>query len=161
MGRVDFANQFQELYKVHRATFRTWWPLFYWLINAVCVNAYRLYVLYSKEHDLETLLLSHLRFCTELYCKLLQYSTAVQQIQLQISLPGQRTFGSDLPHLHFWVQRPIQSSCEWCLYKLRCNRLQGTVKAGARAKGSILGCSFCDVALCQVGSCWDDFHSNN
>jgi hypothetical protein len=159
MSGVDLANQFRESYEVHRTTFRTWWPLFYWLIDVVCVNAYRLYSLYSREHS-ETPLLSHLRFRTALYCNLLQYSTAVQQIQLQMSLPGQCTFRSYLPHLHFWVQRPTRSSCKWCLYKLQYNRLQGTVKAGARAKQSILGCSFCDAALCQVGSCWDDFHSN-
>jgi hypothetical protein len=75
-------------------------------------------------------------------------------------LPGQRTFGSNLPYLHFWVRRPIQGSCKWCLYKLQKDRLQGLVKVGARAKTSIFGCSFCSVALCQEGSCWGDFHLN-
>jgi hypothetical protein len=41
----------------------------------------------------------------------------------------------------------MRSSFEWRLYK-RYNKLQGIVKARARAKGSILGCSFCGVALC-------------
>jgi hypothetical protein len=101
---------------------------------------------------------THLQFRTELYCQLLQYSTAVQQIQLQMSLLGQRTFGSDLPHLHYWVRMPIRSSCKWCLYKLQMDRLQGLVKVGARAKSSILGCSFCNAALCQEGLCWGYFH---
>ena len=36
MGGVDLANQFRELYKLHRATLRTWWLLFYRLIDVVC-----------------------------------------------------------------------------------------------------------------------------
>jgi hypothetical protein len=48
----------------------------------------------------ETPLLSHLQFHTEPYCKLLGYSIAVQQIQLQMTLSGQRVFGFDLPYLH-------------------------------------------------------------
>jgi hypothetical protein len=110
MGGVDLANQFRESYELHRKTFRTWWPLFFWLIDAICVKLYRLYVLYMKERN-ETVLLTHRQFRTKLYTTLLQYSISVQQIQLRMSLPGQRTFGSDLSHLHFWVRRPIRSSC--------------------------------------------------
>jgi hypothetical protein len=42
MGGVDLANQFREAYETHRPTFRTWWPLFYWLIDVACVNSYLL-----------------------------------------------------------------------------------------------------------------------
>jgi hypothetical protein len=101
IGGVDLANQFQESYKVHKATLRTWWPLFYWLIDVVYVNSYRLYLLHNQELETKTLLLTHLQFRTKLYCTLLQYSTIVQQIQLQMTLPSQRAFGSNLPHLHF------------------------------------------------------------
>ncbi len=43
IGGVDLANQFREVYETHKPTFRNWWPLFYWLINVACINAYRLY----------------------------------------------------------------------------------------------------------------------
>jgi hypothetical protein len=43
IGGVDLANQFREAYETHKPIFRTWWPLFYWLINIACINAYRLY----------------------------------------------------------------------------------------------------------------------
>jgi hypothetical protein len=43
MGGVDLANQYRELYKTHKPTLRTWWPLFYWLIDVTCINVYRLY----------------------------------------------------------------------------------------------------------------------
>ncbi|PVH68879.1 hypothetical protein DL98DRAFT_387994, partial [Cadophora sp. DSE1049] len=44
MGGVDLANQFREAYETHRITQRNWWPLFYWLIDMACINAYRLYL---------------------------------------------------------------------------------------------------------------------
>ena len=69
MGGVDLANQFREAYETHRPTFRTWWPLFYWLIDVACVNSYRLYQLHITDKPL-----THLQFRTLLYCKLLGYS---------------------------------------------------------------------------------------
>jgi hypothetical protein len=88
INSVDLTNQFQEVYKLHRITLCTWWPLFYWLINVIYMNAYWLYILHTTEHDPKVRLLSHLQFCIELYYKLLQNSTTVQQIHLQITLPG-------------------------------------------------------------------------
>jgi hypothetical protein len=159
MGGVDLANQFREAYELHRTTLRTWWPLFYWLIDVVCVNAYRLYVLYTTEHNLKTPLLSHRQFRTELYYKLLGYSVAVQQIQLQMTLPGQRAFGSDLPYLHVLVRMP-RAACVWCFYKLKSNRILG-IQDQKAPKKSYFGCQFCNVQLCKEGSCWGEFHLNN
>ena len=159
MGGVDLANQFREAYELHRTTLRTWWPLFYWLIDVICVNAYRLYVLHTTEHSPETPLLSHLQFRTELYCQLLRYSIAVQQIQLRMTLPGQRTFGSNLPYLHILVQMP-RATCVWCFYKLKSNRILG-IQDKKALKRSCFGCQFCNVQLCKEGSCWVEFHSNN
>jgi hypothetical protein len=67
---VDLANQFRAVYIVHKPTFRTWWPLFYWLIDIACINAYRLYQLTGGKR-----LLTHLQFKTELYLKLFSYSS--------------------------------------------------------------------------------------
>jgi len=69
IGGVDLANQFRESYEVHRSTLRTWWPLFYWFVDVVCVNAYRLYLLHTKEYNKTPL--TYLQFRTQLYCQLL------------------------------------------------------------------------------------------
>jgi len=68
MGGVDLANQFRESYETHRPTFRTWWPLFYWLVDVACVNSYRLYRLYITDKPL-----MHLQFRILFYYKLLGY----------------------------------------------------------------------------------------
>jgi hypothetical protein len=95
MGGVDLANQLREAYKTHRPTSRTWWPLFYWLIDVACINAYRLHVLHMEEP------LTHLQFRILLYCKLLEYSERAKIRRLQVDLGGKRVFNPDLQHLHY------------------------------------------------------------
>ncbi|PVH67387.1 hypothetical protein DL98DRAFT_507741, partial [Cadophora sp. DSE1049] len=92
MGGVDLANQFREAYETHRTTQRNWWPLFYWLIDMACINAYRLYFLHTNVERP----LNHLQFRIKLYCTLLEYFIKVQLIQLYAELGGKRLFNSDL-----------------------------------------------------------------
>ena len=49
IGGVDLVNQFREVYETHRPISRNWWPLFYWLIDVACVNAYRLHQLHMEK----------------------------------------------------------------------------------------------------------------
>ena len=70
MGGVDLANQFRESYETHRATLRNWWPLFYWLIDVACINAYRLYQLQVQDRPL-----THIQFRVEIYIKLVAYAS--------------------------------------------------------------------------------------
>jgi hypothetical protein len=97
IGGVDLANQYREVYETHKPTFRTWWPLFYWLIDVACINAYRLYVLHTTDKRP----LTHLQFRIELYCKLLGYSKKANLHSLQVKLGGKRVFGPDLQHIHY------------------------------------------------------------
>lgn len=155
MGGVDLANQFRESYETRRATQRNWWPLFYWLIDVACINAYRLYLL----HSVDTRLLTHIQFRTELYCKPFNYSSKAKLHSLRIGLGSRRVFNSDLLYIHYWERRS-RGSCVWCAYKLKCQRILG--KAGSKkASWSIDGCAFCNVNLCPDKKCWTEFYSNN
>jgi hypothetical protein len=152
MGGVDLANQFRESYETHKPTLRNWWPLFYWLIDVACINAYRLQHLYEKQP------LTHLQFRIELYCKLLGYSERAKLHSLRVGLGGKRVFNPDFHQLHYWDNRP-RGTCAWCLYEQRCRKALGKVVEG-RAKRASGGCIFCDVNLCKEGQCWTRFHSN-
>lgn len=68
---VYLENQYKEVYETYKTTYRTWWPLFYWLIDVAYINAYRLYIL----HATSTRPLTHLQFRTKLYYKLLKSSS--------------------------------------------------------------------------------------
>ncbi|KAH8757109.1 hypothetical protein BGZ57DRAFT_646217 [Hyaloscypha finlandica] len=157
MGGVDLANQFRESYETHQMTQRNWWPLFYWLIDVICVNAYRLHLLASKGKPL-----THLQFRTELYCKLLSYSNQAKLQSLRVGLGGRRVFAPELQHLHYWEKRLVRGTCAWCTYVLRCQKVLGKeVKAKGRANRSMGGCVFCNVPLCQEGHCWERYHSSD
>ena len=158
MGGVDLANQYREAYEVHRTTQRNWWPLFYWLIDVTCVNAYRLYYLYNIQQGQKPL--EHKEFRIELYTKLFNYSSQAKLHQLRVGLGGKRVFGPELAHLHYWTKRATRSSCAWCLYESRCNKVLGKGIKGP-VKHSLGGCIFCNVALCQEGQCWARFHLNH
>ncbi len=154
MGGVDLANQFREAYETHRATLRTWWPLFYWLIDVACINAYRLYQLNTSGRPL-----THLQFRIELYCKLLGYSERAKLESLRVGLGGKRVFNPDFQHLHYWEKRS-KSTCAWCSYKSRCAKALGKV-VKSQAKRSYGGCHFCNINLCKEGECWTRFHQND
>jgi hypothetical protein len=160
MGGVDLANQFRESYETHLITQRTWWPLFYWLIDISCVNVYRLYHLYQVQLGGKPP--SHLEFRVQLSNRLLNYSTQAKLQYLRINLGGKRLFSPEFSNIHYWVRRTKQDNCKWCLYKIQRQRVldKGAISK-ARAKRSMGGCVFCDVALCKEGECWSRYHSNN
>jgi Transposase IS4 len=162
MGGVDLANQFRESYETHRITQRTWWPLFYWFIDVVCVNSYRLYCLYQAQFEGNTTSLTHLDFRVQLASRLLDYSTQVKLQYLKSNLGGKRVFSPEFQSIHYWIKRPKQENCKWCLYTLQRQRVlnKGAISKD-RAKRSRWGCVFCNVALCQEGECWSLYHSNN
>jgi hypothetical protein len=157
MGGVDLANQFRESYETHRITQRNWWALFYWLIDVVCINTYRLYQLSTAEERP----LTHLSFRIELYSKLLGYSKRSKLKHLRIRLSSMRVFNPELQHLHYWDKRPIRSTCVWCIYELRCKKVLGKEVEGGRVKMLFGGCVLCDVPLCKEGYSWSRYHSNN
>jgi Transposase IS4 len=157
MGGVDLANQFREAYEVHRTSQRNWWPLFYWLIDVACINAYRLYQLYTVQQGERPL--AHKEFRIELYQKLLNYSSQAKLEQLHLKLGGKRLFIPESPRIHYWARRQKRTTCVWCLHKLRCDRVLDKKVIKSRVKRSFGGCVFCDVALCKEGECWAQYHS--
>ena len=156
MGGVDLANQFREVYEAHRATQRNWWPLFYWLLDMACINAYRLYLLHTNDQRP----LSHLQFRIKLCQKLLAYSTKAQLTQLYIDLGGKRLFNSDLPHIHFWKKLPKRSCCVWCIYIGKQQKVLGKPVLTLPGR-SYSGCDFCNVSLCREKECWANFHQSH
>ena len=87
-----------QSYETHKATLRNWWPLFYWLIDVACVNAYRLHYLYLTQLGGKPL--THLEFRQALVTRLLEYSIQARLAELRIGLGGKRLFSPELETLH-------------------------------------------------------------
>lgn len=41
MGGVDIVDQQKSIYKTQRNELRNWYPLFYWIFDHACINAFR------------------------------------------------------------------------------------------------------------------------
>ena len=100
IGGVDIANQLQEAYETHRATRRNWWPLFYWLIDMIMINSYRLYQVHIKNESPFTCL----EFYTTLYTALLGFFLNVKIYRIKAELGTKKAFGNDL-YIYIRIQK--------------------------------------------------------
>ena len=170
MGGVDLANQFQAAYETHRTTFQSWWPIFFWLIDAAIVNAYRIQCIKLEElHTPKKDIPSQLKFRESLYQQLFKFSSSSTPIYKEQKLPLTH-FNNDLQHV--WEQRPTRTSCAWCCFKLGIERkssvqrrvmqeLDKKDKKDKRAPRSTSGCKVCDVPLCKnLRAGLNSMHSN-
>jgi hypothetical protein len=124
IGGVDVANRLRASYELHRPTRRTWWPIFYWLLDASLVNAYRLTVVYGQQMALKPY--TQYQFRKILVRALLKRSVAVQIAKLNSTLAGTRLFGAGTS-AHRWGIRGKRADCATCAYRLKRARIEGQI----------------------------------
>ena len=107
---VNIANQLRESYETHKTSFRNWWPLFYWLIDVIVINSYRLYQVHMAQLSQESRF-SHLEFRISLYNYLFGFVQDAKIHRLQSDLGGKRLFNSDLEHIYYKVKRTQVKTC--------------------------------------------------
>jgi hypothetical protein len=156
MNSVDLANQHRQPYDTQRIAYRTWIPLFHWILDQAIINAYKLAsIAKTWPKDSHSI---HLEFRRALYARLLDYS----KLRLWKD-----------PSPHNWTVRPKRQSCAMCCAreKLRKKLVAMQEEAGivvyndtdrkgpVRPEKSWSGCDYCDVPLCKTSSCFKDWHS--
>ena len=124
MGGVDIANQLRESFETHKTTLRNWWPLFYWLIDVIVINSYRLYRIHMNQLGQKSTF-SHLEFRTSLYCFLFSYSQSAKIHRLQLELGGKRLFGNGFENIHQKVKRIELYQCKWYRYQIQYQKVIG------------------------------------
>ena len=157
MNGVDNASQLRGGFSVHQPGENKWWrPIFYFLIDICCNNAYLIWKTRwsPKNHKL------HQLFEEELETQLLQYN-------LHAPAPG-NVFEHQRESL------PMKRQCAYGL-KVKGGCVQGGTPRGVKRTvlGEIKpnarlnpkprevrwGCKQCQVALCKEGMCWSRYHS--
>ena len=148
MNSVDLANQFREVYDTQQIAYRTWFPLFHWVLDQAAINAYKI-GLVGK-----TWTKSHLEFRRASYRRLLSHSKLVKP-QLW-KAPGP----------HNWKAWNTRTSCAFCIkaHKLRKKLLALQEEAGievvqpisnvTKPNQSWARCDYCNVPLCKTSNCW-------
>lgn len=140
MGSVDIAIQYRASYEIHRKTNRSWFPLFYFFLDAFIINAWRIQCIYKQQHQKPVD--SQLAFRQKLYRELFAFAAQAARPQ-----PNQQC----QDHQQYKLDKHLP--CVWCQY------IRGKGTRGQRATRNRSGCRECDVALCKKGQCWDRYHS--
>jgi len=180
---VDQADSLRANLTCHRGqNYRTWWPLFYFLLDVSCANAYLLWK-WSSELD-STSHRSHRDFMMAL-CTQLLHSNDKEEKEEEEKEEEEK---EDTPRLstasrrhHKHIQEKGYGRCEWgkrhppgCPRKRVPKRKFGTditgstVNSAGSHSAAILGgsrthyrCSKCLVWLCIEGPCWRQYHHSN
>lgn len=154
MGGVDIADQLRSYYTTQRISLRNWYPLFFWIIDTAILNSY----LIGKSVN-GSRFMSHKEFRVALWTRLFSYSKLVwvEARRAKAIIPGA---SSSRQAKHERVALATRSRCVNCrlVYNTSKGKAGDVTTANLSVKRSVFGCSSCNVALCTIGSCWDDYH---
>jgi hypothetical protein len=167
MGAVDIANQLRAEYVTHKPTFRSWWPLFYWILDAAVVNAYRISCISRQEQKLP--ILKQLEFRKVLYQQLFEYvndcprpsmARPYKRKMTEFNFPESR-LDKSLSHTLIQLPPKKRPSCTWCHFTK--NRRVKDAEGSLRVLQTNWQCSDCKIPLCHPRTgrlCSKEFHSH-
>lgn len=177
MNGIDRANQLRANMTVHRPyEKRIWRPLFSWLIDLCCTNAWWL----SNPNPIQRKKGGQGRFLKILVEELLNtpYPAPPPPKRSTNQMPPPTQLGPiSSGTAHIWVSLPSRRHCVWCkehrdTWKAKRPAVQGPQRQALqemmngvvqqpaiRASKSSGGCATCKVWLCQRGGCFFRYHS--
>lgn len=160
MGGVDIADQLRSYYDTQLTSFRTWWPMLFWVFDTMVTNAYFIFrdmpqtpPMTHKEFRLQAawgLILAKTESKTRRTQPDSQQSTR-PTVREDTSLPAGRR--CDCGHLPVYSegQRRVCWLCRW--------KNRGEGKSEFLPKSHWV-CSTCDLPLCMTSerNCFTEFH---
>ncbi|SLM35791.1 PiggyBac transposable element-derived protein [Lasallia pustulata] len=167
MGGSDGNAQGRAYYSPETRSFRYWWPLFKFLIDASILNAY---ILWKLQYPASKL--SHVEFQHQIALALLRSPAGTGRKRATIvQVIGRKDKG--LAELeHDWILRQKRAYCQICCVNkdrpLRerkrkpLGKIEGNVVKRPRQRGpqTLWGCKGCQgSACCRNASCWEALHS--
>ena len=175
MGGVDIADQYRSYYDTQLISRRTWFPIFFWLVDTALINSFIIHSDLDKS-------LEHKEFRIQVAWSLILSSAGIREARkksngtaLQPPAPTISntnpqhyiTKQSDLPipspeGQHLPVQLEGKRRCVFCRWQLAQGKAQGTV-TGAQAPQTIWKCENCSHALClnDKRNCFHLYHNHH
>jgi Transposase IS4 len=166
MGGVDRNNQLRANLTVHRAfETRVWRPLHYYMLDTTLVNSFLIWRGPTPNSDTE----AHRKF---------QESVSKALRSTPYPSTTKRRYGNSIPTpnlaatAHNRVQLKARKHCVWCKehaeeWVPKTRRVLGElvneerIRKRIRQSKSQWGCDSCNVCLCQIGTCWEQYHSRS
>jgi len=172
MGYTDRHQQLENYYTVQQSHFRNWWPLFFFLINAIIVNTWVFLRIHKKAQ-------LHRDVHQEIAIALI--TERLQELQLNpVQHPSTKPPMPEVPpttssHI---LQRNVNGSKKDCVVCIKNGVRSGRIRKQRKCKalGEISSnrrprkhaavhpsqtrfeCRACRVALCKKGKCWTQHH---
>jgi hypothetical protein len=173
MNGVDIADQLRSYRSLQQTSRRTWFPLFFWLLDTTLVNISLLHAKLgstnSKKEFRVSLAWEILRATAEaeprrrtrslgdepdLPATPMKKKRRLYYVNKGFSLPESRF----LPGDHFPEYRSERQACVWCRFK---SKLGESVSTWRNPVQTNLYCRACNMPLCcnkHRPSCFSDFH---
>ena len=177
MNGVDNADQLRSYYSTQRVHYKSWKPLWHFLLDTTVVNCYKIHHCMPKESDQPRIQLSQRAFRTRLAIQLFERSERLSGTpsSLKITLATQvhpaaaRDHGG-LERLGNKAKRCVVCSCAGRkvekLAKARKPLAELSINARALNAGiqkrpqqeprGVYGCRLCGIAICNHIKCWKE-----
>jgi Transposase IS4 len=173
MKGVDQADALRANFTYYRKqNYRTWYPLFYFLVDIACVNSYLLWLWSFIEHIAQNkqFYKGHKNFMAKLCDQLLYVNDPKPEEDCSLTPPN-----AVLTHHHKVVRTKSRGRCEWGrLHPSGCPRKKSpqkrvfgtdiTANSNNSIENTILygsvtqnRCSECQKFLCVKGPCWEQY----
>jgi hypothetical protein len=172
IGGVDIADQYRSNYIIQHPVRRTWYPLFFWLLDVSIVNSF---LIYKIKHGKKNA--SHKKFRMDILWELIKEAIQLKKSKFKgkkkVKVKEQESFWKKkssyltknfklsvdrlFENKHLPTYTNQRKSCTWCreIYHKKHNQAsKSPVKTN-------IYCSFCDVFLCCNSSrnCFFDYHT--
>ena len=175
MGGVDIADQYRSYYDTQLISQRTWFPIFFWLLDTALINSFIMYSDLDKS-------LEHKEFRIQVAWSLILSSAGTREVRkkstataLQPPNPATNytkpqhyiTKGSNLAFPspdgeHLPVQLEGKRRCIFCRWQLAQGKAQGA-GTSTEAPQTIWKCENCGHALClnDKRNCFYLYHNHH
>jgi hypothetical protein len=158
MGGVDRANQLRASYETHQKALRSWWPIFFWILDVAIINAYCIAKLARQRQGLKPI--THLEFRKTLYKELFQQGQVESIVRKRdrdlqdLEDSGQLAHGGE----HQAIRIQPRKACHWC--KIQAARAKARNHPIPNVQKTTFSCKACKVPLCRhdMRPCWAQFH---
>jgi hypothetical protein len=174
MGGVDIADQLRSYYPTQLKCCRSWYPLFFWLLDTTIVNSFRLDCTLRPSNRIRShhsifreklsskLISTGIKELEELFCTTSERGSASSSISIShldrtpyiskhSTAPSPIHFPA--PSTHHLEGRPTRTLCLFCRWKRTSS---SSVDHTKKVKSVNTGCQECAVTLCQP--CFVEFH---
>lgn len=152
MRKMNETNQLRANYEIYYITYKNWFFILFWLLNAVIVNVYHFQYIYWQQQEIfKHQLFTQLNFWEKLYQDLFNFDDFLYEKLFSQRLNQTLSYN--------WVYYEKSAICMWCRYKKK-HKLMRLIIFIVTERFN-LSCFSCKMILCLKRECWKKFYTDS